>query len=332
MNSDLDVKDLIKMMHGFMVSKMVFIAHEFNIFDKLAEGGKRASELARETNGSEKGIRMLCNALSGVGLLVKEGDKYFLPDNLQEFLIKDGKNSFRYYIDLLHDFWYVWSDLDKVIREGKPITSIMELIGEDEGRLRTFIHAMHERTKEASRLILRVVDISNRRRMLDIGGGPGTYSLEWIKRYPDLKATIVDLPQVLEVTKDYVKKYDMEERVSFIAGNFHEVKIEKGDYDLVLMANVLQMYGAQENKNLIKKAYDSLERSGIIVIHGFALDDNECKPIEAVLFTLSISSITPNGNAYKRSEKVRWLKEAGFRNIRHFEIDAVPSAVITALK
>ena len=332
MNSNLDLKDLIKIIRGYMVSKALFVAHELDIFDRLANSGKKASELADETNASEKGIRRLCNALSGVGLLVKDGDKYFLPDNLREYLLKSGKNSFHSYIELIHWYWYIWSDLEKVIREGKPATSIMELIGKDEGKLKTFIHGMHDRAKEASPLILEGVDISNRRRILDAGGGPGTYCLEWMKVNPQLRATILDLPHVLQITKGYVKKYDMEGRVSFIAGNFHEVELEMGNYDLVLMANVLVMYSVEENRNLIKKAYDSLKESGMVIIHGYALDDNECEPIGSALFALSMFSATPKGSAYKKSEQMEWLKEAGFKDMKCFEIDAIPSTVITAIK
>jgi ubiquinone/menaquinone biosynthesis C-methylase UbiE len=332
MNSDLDVKDLIRIMREFMESKTLFVAHQLDIFDRLADDGKTASQLADEINASEKGIRTLCNALSSLGILVKDGEKYFIPDNLRGVLLRDTENSFRNYMDLLHDFWYIWTDIEKVITDGKPIASVMELIGKDESKLKTFIEAMHERARESSRLILKVVDVSNRRRMLDIGGGSGTYSLEWTKRYPELKATILDLPHVLEITKDYVKKYGVEERVSFISGDFNELELEKINYDLVLMANLLQMYGEEENINLLRKVYDSLERLGIVIIHGYALDDKEYRPLESALFGLSILSSTPNGDVYKRSEKIKWLREAGFRSIKYFEIDAIPSTVITAIK
>src|ERR1700758_1932863 len=107
MNSGLDLKDLIKIIRGYMVSKALFVSHELDIFDRLANGGKKASELAYETNANEKEIRKLCNALSGVGLLVKDTDKYFLPDNLRELLLKSGRNSFRSYIELIHWYWYI---------------------------------------------------------------------------------------------------------------------------------------------------------------------------------------------------------------------------------
>jgi ubiquinone/menaquinone biosynthesis C-methylase UbiE len=175
------------------------------------------------------------------------------------------------------------------------------------------------------------VDISNRKKMLDMGGGSGTYSLEWMKRNPQLRVTILDLPHVLEITKDYVKRYGMEDRVSFISGNFHELEIGKGNYDLVLMSNILYG-GTEESKNIIKKAYDFLEDHGMAIIYGFALDDNECEPIESVLIALSMLTTRSNGNVYKKSEQMEWLKETGFKDIRCFEIDAIPSTVITAIK
>lgn len=331
MNSNLEIK-LLKAMRGFMESKALFVAHELSIFDRLASGGKNALELANETNASEEGIRRLCNTLSGVGLLTKEGDKYFLPDGLKEFLLRDGKDSFRHYMDLAHAYWYIWSDLERVVREGKPVTSIMELRGKDEGTLKNYIQAQHYRGKKASRLILDAVNVSDCRGMLDVGAGPGTYSLEWMTRFPQLRSTILDFHHVLEITKEYVKTYGMQERVSFIAGNFHEKDFEKENYDLVLMANILQLYSAEENKNLVKKGYDSLKGSGMVIIHGWALDDNECEPVGSALFALSMFCATSSGNAYKKSEQMEWLKEAGFKDARCFEIEVFPSTVITAIK
>lgn len=332
MDSSLDLKGLMNVMRGFMISKALFVAHELDIFDRLANGGKRALELANETDSSEKGTRKLCNVLSSLGLLLKEGDKYFLPDNLRKFLLKDGKNSHRYYIDSLHAYWYIWSDLERVIKEGKPVTSITELRSKDKNTLKNFIQAQHYRGKEASRLICNVVDISNSRRMLDVGAGPGTYSLEWMTRFSQLRSTLLDLPHVLEITDEYVRIYGMEEKVIFISGNFHEADFGGENYDLVLMANILHLYGAEENRNLIKKAYDSLEESGRVIIHCWALDDNECEPVESALLALTMFSATPNGSAYKRSEQTEWLQEAGFKDIRHFEIDVIPSTLITAIK
>jgi hypothetical protein len=127
MNSNINLIGLIKIMRGFMLSKALFVAHELDIFDRLADGGKKASELADDVDASEKGIRRLCNALGGLGVLVKDGDEYFLPDNLREFLLKDGKSSFRNYIGLSHDIWYIWSDLEKVIREGNQLHHLWSL-------------------------------------------------------------------------------------------------------------------------------------------------------------------------------------------------------------
>ncbi|HEX3035669.1 MAG TPA: methyltransferase [Thermodesulfobacteriota bacterium] len=333
MNSNLNLKDLIRMTHVFRISKALFVAHELGIFDRLANGEKGASELAHEISASEKVMAGFCNALSGIGLLVKKGDMYFLPDNLRAFLLKDSDRSFRNYIGMSHDVWNIWSDLERVIKEGKPVTTFMEIIYKDESKLRTYIHAMHERAREFSPLILEMVDTSNRKRMLDIGGGSGTYSFEWMKRYPQLRSTILDLPEVLEIAKDYMKGYGLEDRVSFISGNYYELDIGQGEYDIVLMANVLHD-GVEENKSLLRKAYNALEESGIAIIHGFALDESECEPVGSALIQLSMS---PDENVYKKSEYVKWLEEAGFKDIQCFEIDeltstAIPSSVIATVK
>ncbi|MGQ0793300.1 MAG: methyltransferase [Deltaproteobacteria bacterium] len=332
MNTATDPRDLIKIMRGFMESKTLFTAHEMGLFDALEKGAKTVTELAWELRASERGVRALANALAAMGALVKEGDKYELPDNLRGALLSGGDSSLRNYMELLHYFWYVWSDASKVVRSGKPVVTMKELYSHDEAEFKTFARGMHEIAREASRAILKSVDISSRRRMLDVGGGAGTYSLEWAKRYPLLRAMVFDLPKALDVAREYIKKYDLEDRVSCIAGDFAALDFDKLNYDLILLANILQMFSPDENMKLLKKVHDALEVGGMVVIHGFAMDEKEYRPLPSAVFALSVMSVTPEGDAYKRSDIIKWLQKLGFRNIRFYEIEAIPSSVITALK
>jgi cyclopropane fatty-acyl-phospholipid synthase-like methyltransferase len=116
-----------------------------------------------------------------------------------------------------------------------------------------------------------------------------------------------------------------------MAGDVMKDPIGEG-YDLVLLANALQMHGAPECQALIGKVYGALVKNGRIIIHGFMTDRNGTHPKESALFSLTIGLVTPGGNAHPISDTIGWLRKAGFRKISRFAIDVIPPTVITAIK
>ncbi|MEM4408923.1 MAG: class I SAM-dependent methyltransferase [Candidatus Caldarchaeum sp.] len=320
--------EIIKMTRGFMFSKLIFLAHELGVWDVLSKGGKGAQEVACELGISLKGCKRLLNALVGIGVLTKEEGVYAIADGVRGSLVEEGEESIRHYIGLSAFFWHIWDRMDKVIREGAPIVSMMELIAKDDGMLKMFSLAMADRARDAARLLPKVVDISSRRRMLDVGAGPGTYSIEWMKMYPKLTSTLVDIPRVLEIAEDHARSAGVYERCEFKPGNFYDMDLGRGIYDLALVANVLQMYGEDEARMLMGKVFSALSPRGLLVIHGYATDDSETQPAGSAIFAMSIAAVTEKGGAHRVSDKIRWMKDAGFTNIATTEIQAIPPTVI----
>ena len=206
------------------------------------------------------------------------------------------------------------------------------MLGSDPHKMRAFTDAMHDKALKATWMIAREVPIGDAKNMLDIGGGPGTYALEWSKLHTHLKATVFDIPPVLEVAKNYIEKYKLNERVDIKPGNFHKDDLGESQYDLILMANILHMYDADMGKFLVTKAVNALQKNGRIVLHGFCTNENQTGPLDDTLFSLNIGMLTEGGRAHPVHEKINWLKEAGISNIRYFRVDAMPTGVITGIR
>ncbi|MGH7273862.1 MAG: methyltransferase, partial [Nitrospiria bacterium] len=183
----------------------------------------------------------------------------------------------------------------------------------------------------ASGLIGDGLKLGEVRRMIDIGGGPGTYTLEWASRYPQLYAVVFDFPEVVPITQGYIRKYRLGRRVRTRAGDFHKDDLGRG-FDLALLANILQMYGEQANLRLLSKVHRTLVPAGRVVINGFFTDDTGTRPKEAALFAMFIATAMPEGNAHPVSKVLSWLKTAGFREGYAYEVDTVPRAVIVGVK
>ena len=133
------------------------------------------------------------------------------------------------------------------------------------------------------------------------------------------------------MAKDYIKRYDLEDRVNTLAGDFEKDDLGSG-YDLILVANVLHMYDADSGQNLINKIINALEPGGRIVLHGFCTNQDGTGPLPDTLFSLNIGLLTEGGSAHGVDEMTRWLEKAGVNDIRHFRVEAVPTGVITGIK
>lgn len=319
-----------KMLHGYQPACVITAANELGIFDRLKEPAE-AGAVAEKLGLSLKGTERLLNALAALEIVVKENGRFHLPEEWQKYLTKDGDHSMQQWIQLSADLIPVWLQLGDFVRSGKLVKSIMDMLGNEPVRMRAFIDAMHDKALKATWLLARELPIGDARRMLDVGGGPGTYSLEWAKLHHHLKATIYDIPPVLEVAKDYIRRYGLEDRVDTRAGDFNKDDFGEG-YDLVLLANVLHMYDEAAGRNLIGKAVRALVPGGRLIIHGFCTDDEETAPVEDALFNLSMGLFTEGGRSHRVREKLAWLEEAGLSEIRHFRVDAIPTGVLTGVK
>ena len=319
-----------KILQGYQPACAVITANELKIFDELKQP-VTSKQVAKNRNLDPEACERLLNALTSLEIITKENNYYHLPQASQEFLVTGGSHSMQQWINLSADLYPIWGQLATFIKSGILIKSIMEMLGSDPHKMRAFTDAMHDKALKATWMIAREVPIGDAKNMLDIGGGPGTYALEWCKLHTHLKATVFDIPPVLEVAKNYIEKYKLDERVDIKPGNFHKDDLGESQYDLILMANILHMYDADMGKFLVTKAVKALQKNGRIVLHGFCTDEDQTGPLDDTLFNLNIGMLTEGGRAHPVHEKINWLKEAGVSNIRYFRVDAMPTGVITGI-
>ena len=324
-------KIITKILQGYQPACAVIAANKLKIFDQLKQPIS-SKQIAESLSLCPEATERLLNALTSLDIIAKDGKKYHLPNNAHDFLITGGSHSMQQWIQLSDDLYPVWGQLTTYIKSGDIIKSIMEMLGGDPHKMRSFTDAMHDKALNATWKIAEEISIKDSNKMLDVGGGPGTYALEWCKLNPNLNATVFDIPPVLEVAKNYIEKYGLEERVTTLSGNFNKDDLGNSQYDLVLMANILHMYEADKGKVLVSKAVKALEPGGRIVLHGFCTDEDQTAPLDDTLFNLNIGMLTEGGRAHPVDEKINWLKLAGVSNIRYFRVDALPTGVITGVK
>ena len=265
-------RELGRIMGGYQQACVLFTANKLKIFDAIGRGPVTDQQAAQALKLSPKGVKRLLDALAAMDIVEKTDGAYQLAEAWVPYLTKDGERCVQQWIGLSSDLLPAWMELPRFIQTGKNVKSIMEMLGSEPENMRAFIDAMHHKGIKATWMIARELPIGDASHMLDLGGGPGTYALEWAKLHNHLKATIFDIPPVLEAARSYIKRYGLEDRVGTLAGDFHKDDIGRG-YDLILMANILHMYDEDFGRGLVKKAAAALEPGGRIIIHGFCTEE-----------------------------------------------------------
>ncbi len=317
-----------KILHGYRPACVVMTANELKLFDQIKQPAT-AKQIAETLNLHREATERLLNSLVAMEIITKKNQTYHLPESAHDYLTSGGSRSLQQWIQLAAEFYPVWGQLSPFIKSGVLIKSVMEMLGSDPHKMKTFTNAMHDKARKATWLIAREIPIGEAKTMLDVGGGPGTYALEWCKLHRHLKATVFDIASVLSVAKNYIEAYGLQGQVDTRPGDFHTDDLGDSRYDLVLMANILHMYDAEMGRALVSKAAKAVKPGGRIIVHGFCTDENQTSPFEDTLFNLNIAMLSEGGRAHPIKEKINWLEGAGISDIRHFRIEAVPTGVIT---
>ncbi len=298
------LQEFAKLWGGFRVSRVILTANNYRIFD-LLKTPKTAGNIARAVSADPRATEILLDAVTALGLLKKSGSSYRNTEIARKFLAQDSP---LYQGDMLRhadNLWKSWSGLDEVVKTGLPNRSG----GRDYG---SFIRAMHNNAVFRAKGVISAIDLKGVRRALDLGGGPGTYSMELAGKKIDV--TLFDLPEAIVIAKEITAENGIE-NIHFTAGDFHTDDIGSG-YDLVFISQILHSLSIDESQALIAKSRDAMGPKGRIAIHEFLLDKDHAHPVPAALFSVNMLVNTAAGRSYSVQEMKGWLAKAGFKGVR----------------
>ena len=265
-------------------------------------------ELAKRVRVSQRGLAILCRNLASVGLVVKSQSGYHLAPFSQRYLQESSPDFRGDYLTLMQRQWSEWSHLTEVIRVGQPLDSKEP---ETTDYRRSFSWAMHHRSIQPAREVAQQLSLKADRSLLDLGGGPGTYALAFLKHNPTLHATVMDRPAALDVARMLAEQSSFGTRLTYQGGDFLTARIA-GTYDVVWYSNVLHIYSPADNLKIFKKIKRILNPGGRLLIQDtFLRDPKELQPLEANLFAVSMLLYTERGNTYSVRDVREWLQRAG---------------------
>ena len=288
---------------GFRASRVILTANNLRVFEAIGKGATAAAA-ARSLRTDQRATEILLDAVVSLGLLRKSGSTYRLTSPARHFLLPGSP---WYQGDMLRHgdtLWQNWSGLDNVVRTGLPNRSGAR-------HHDAFIRAMHNNAVLRAPRVIAGLDLRGVRTALDLGGGPGTYSMALAKR--GIVVTLFDLPNTLEIAREMVRKNRVK-NISFRGGDFHVDDIGTG-YDLALLSQVLHSNSEPEALSLLGRVHGALAPRGQIAIHEFTLNEDRASPAPGALFSVNMLVNTPGGRSYTRKEMKGWLVKVGFRKI-----------------
>lgn len=318
---------IMKIIHGMWIFRSLCVAVDLEIFTKIANGKKNIKEIAEDLDLEERPIERLLNACVAFEFLIKEGESYKNSEIAEKFLVK-GKPF--YYGDMVVMFCMKDSlkNLKESIELNAPVTESLDKKMEDKKHAEIFTKAMHNNAMAPAGVLAEKFDFSEFSNLLDVGGGSGAFSIVLTKANPNLKASVFDLPNTCSVAEKYIQESGVEDRVSCFEGDFFKDELPKGN-DIILLSQIMHSWSIEENKNILKKIYESLPEGGVLVINEFLLNDDKTGPLFSALFALNMLVGSEGGNAYTEREIKEWLSDAGFEYQETVKLGGPVSAIVS---
>jgi (2Fe-2S) ferredoxin/predicted O-methyltransferase YrrM len=317
--------NLNEMVRAYMPSRALLTALELDVFTATADGAS-AETVAKRIHADTRATEMLLNALVSLKLLEKKEGVYFDTPASARFFREGSRDNARGGLMHTAHLWERWSKLTECVREGKPAANGAR----DNGRTRDFIAAMDRNARERAGAVVKAVGTASIGRMLDLGGGSGAYSIAFAHSIPGLKSEIMDLPEVVPLAQDYIRKAELESRIKVRAGDMLHDPLGE-NYELIMISAICHMFSPEENRGLLQRAYKALARGGQVVVQDFILEPGKTSPSFAALFSLNMLVGTEAGSSYSEPEYAQWLNEAGFKDVRRVRLPG-PSGLMIGVR
>ncbi|MDO9080541.1 MAG: methyltransferase [Desulfuromonadales bacterium] len=316
--------ELLKLSGGYWSACALHAGVKLDLFSHSGT----VAELARATACDERGLAMLLNALVALKLLDKEGEHYAPTPFAAEYLARNSPRYLGYIIMHHHQLMAGWSRLDEGVQSGAPLRSTISHAG-SAAELENFEMGMFNLAMQIAPRIVANVDLHDRQRLLDLGGGPGTYAIQFCQANPQLTATVYDLATTRPFAEKTIAAFGLSDRIDFVAGDFISDDVPDG-FDVAWLSHVLHGQGPEGCALILQRAVAALQPGGILMVQEFILDDSMDAPLFPALFSLNMLLNTPQGQAYSQGQLEAMLRAAGASSIRRLEIDLPNGAGVVA--
>jgi SAM-dependent methyltransferase len=317
---------LQRMVRAYRESAALMAGVELGLFTEVERGDHTEATLSTALGLTTLHGERIIVACVGLGLLQRDGDKLRNAPDVQRFLVEGERQYAGEWMLFTKPDWNEWGQLSEHLRqtEGARADNVkVSNFSVDDAR--TYHRATYSIGRGAGRLFLRHVDLSDKFYMIDIGGGSGAYCIEACKAHPQLKACVLDLEPVAVVAREFIDEHELAARVEARACDFNRDPFPAGA-DVAVMASNLPMYGRDEFRAVVVKAFAALKPGGEMHLIGEAMNAERTGPADATLWGLSQALVNGTGLAHSTADVEGYFAAAGFEQIETAEF--VPGVLL----
>jgi SAM-dependent methyltransferase len=304
---------VLNIAEGFFQSNVLFALAKLRIFELIGEADKSLDELAAEVGARPETLARLLNAGVVLKLLETTDGIIYRASRLSRAVLLPSAGE-AYLGNWVRNLAYLnlaFSRLDDAVLNSAPTVDPITHLGGDADRTREFALAMHNYGLLSGRELAHYLDTGGCTSLLDLGCGPGTYAFQLGMSNPELQLYLLDLPGVLQVTKEVQAAYSLKNKVHYAPADALKDEIA-GSYDIILVSNTLHQLGPEASCTLLKRLYKSVKQGGSLVIQARFLRDDRLGDKVPVFLDLLELCITSAGRNHSVEETRRWLEDAGF--------------------
>ena len=317
---------IFELAQGFMASKHLFAASELGVFEALGEGPVDLDGLAARTGLTRRTARISADAMVAIGLLERHGDRYANGPVAAAFLSGATPADLRPLLRFWDRLSYpAWADLAGALGRGRPAHEIFEI---DDELVPVMSEGIAAATAAACHALPTVAGLPAASRVLDIGGGTGSWSIALAAADPALTATVLELAGVASVAQEHLRTTAYADRIDVLVGDVQTDELPRG-FDAFLLANVVHYFTPETNQSILHRVRAAAEPGARLLVADFWTDPTHTQPLPAALMAGEFAIHVNDGDVYSVEEGTGWLQEAGWRYLDHRPL-AGPMSVIVA--
>lgn len=329
--------NIIQIGLGFMASKTLLSAIELGVFTELTNGPLELSELSARLKLHERSARDFFDALVALKMLERDSGLYRNTAESDLFLVRTKLSYLGGMLEMANERLYpFWGSLTEGLRNGKPQNEVktggaglFETLYSDPERLRLFLGAMTGLSMGAAKAIAEKFPWQKYKTVVDVGGAQGGLLAQVCAAHPHLRGSNFDLSVVGPIFEDFVVAHGLEDRLTFLPGNFFEEELPCAD--VITMGHILHDWNLAEKRMLLTKAYKALPEGGALIVFEALIDDERRENAFGLLMSLNMLIETPGGFDYSGADCSQWMRETGFRETR-VEHLVGPDSMVVGIK
>jgi hypothetical protein len=310
---------------GFMRAKHLFVAAELGVFETLADGPKPLAEIARDLKLPSRTARIIVDAVTALGFLQREGDSYRNSDVSQAYLSGKGSVDMRAFPRFWNRISYTrWNTLEASVRLGRGASGEFNFTPEE---WKIFSEGVEGLSSGQAAGLSQNYDFTRHRRLLDLGGGTGSFIRMISQHFPQLQSTLFEFPVAVNIARQKFAGTPHADKIAFVEGDFMKDPIPAG-HDAILLANVVHVLTAEQNQILLKRIRDAASSGARLLLVDLWTNATHTDPLMAALMAGEFLVIAGNGDVYSVDEARAWFAQTGWHFVNHVPLGGPSSLVI----